>query len=48
MAGSGQFGDRRRGQSDTIFVVLDFLGHTDAHVSLHHLPANSYLAAAPL
>jgi GAF domain-containing protein len=48
MAGSGQLGDRRWGQSDTIFVVLDFPRHTDAHVSLHHLPANSYRAAALL
>ena len=26
-----QFGDRAGGQADAIFVILDFLGHTDAH-----------------
>ena len=29
--GGGQFGHRGRGQADPIFVVLDFLGNTDAH-----------------
>ena len=31
MAGGDQLGDRRRGQPDAIFVVLDFLGYADAH-----------------
>ena len=31
MTGMHQFADRRRGQPDAIFVILDFLGHTDAH-----------------
>ena len=33
MAGGDQLGDRGRGQADPIFVVLDFLRHTDAHGS---------------
>jgi hypothetical protein len=32
VAGGDQLGDRGRGQADAIFVVLDFLGHADAHL----------------
>ena len=31
MTSSGEFGDRRRRQANAIFVILDFLGDTDAH-----------------
>ena len=31
MPGRDQLGHRRRGQPDAIFVILDFLGDTDAH-----------------
>jgi hypothetical protein len=31
MAGSDQLADRSRGQADTIFMIFDFLRHTDAH-----------------
>ncbi|GAA3249890.1 hypothetical protein GCM10020258_04370 [Sphingomonas yabuuchiae] len=34
VTGGDQLGDRRRGQADAIFVVLDFLGNTDAHDEL--------------
>ncbi len=34
MAGGDQLGHRWRGQADAIFVILDFLGHTDAHGEL--------------
>jgi hypothetical protein len=33
VAGRDQFGDRRRGHTDPIFVNLDFLRHPDAHYS---------------
>jgi len=32
--GGDKFSDRRRSQPDTIFVVLDFLGDSDAHTRL--------------
>ena len=35
MAGRDQLGDRGRRQADPIFVILDFLGHADAHLGLH-------------
>jgi hypothetical protein len=34
MASGNQFGDRRGRQADAIFVVLDFLGDANAHVTL--------------
>ena len=32
MAGARQLGDRGRGQSDPIFVILDLFGNADAHI----------------
>ena len=41
-----QFADRRRGQPDAIFVILDFLRHTDAHVDRSKLGLSAPIDAA--
>jgi hypothetical protein len=45
MAGVDQVGDRGRGQSDPIFVVLDFLGDADAHIRLREARVRGPIAA---